>query len=227
MQNIKFIAVDIDGVILEDTFSPVLRQLILKYGGIYSQDIERNVFSKNQKKAASYIIDKLNLNISAPELIAEYFVERDLYLATHAGGLMSGALDMLAILASFNLPMICYGGLERSQLHSDFSLCDCFFQDYICTNDFRPGVAEIITQASVRPNQILFIDDVNTVAETCKILGGAFIGVPPQHSWGWQKKDMESSGVTYYVSCLEEITNELLIEVDNDTSNCFRAAIAC
>ncbi len=223
MKNIKLFAVDIDGVILEDTFSPVLRNLIIKYGGTYSDDIERNVFSRNQKQAASYIINKLGLTISEEELISEYFIERDIHLESNDGGLRSGALDMLNIFSSFNIPMICYGGLNRHQIHNDFDQCDDFFDEYICTNDFRPGMLEIINKYKLNPEQVLFIDDVNTVAEKCSSLGTAFIGVPPLHSWGWQKKAMMETGVAFTLNSIKDFTKELLIEVDNDISKCFKS----
>ncbi|TCI03743.1 HAD family hydrolase [Corallincola luteus] len=227
MKNLKLFAIDIDGVILKDTFSPVLRELVMRFGGEYTQQLERNVFSKNQQTAARYIIDELRLDLSTGELIREYFIARDAYLKDHDGGLSNGAVEMLERLASLNVPMVCYGGLEHNMIHPDFKKCLPFFKRYICTNAYRPGVKEIVNRYLLLPEEVLFIDDVNTVAETCQSLGCGFIGVPPQHDWGWQNKDMIASGVAHRVSSLDEVTHQLITKVDEDVSKCFNKQAVC
>ena len=221
VKNICLFAVDIDGVILKDTFSPVLRMLIQRYGGHYTRDIERNVFSKNQYQAATYIIEKLGLEVEQDTLIASYFKLRDEYLSEADGGLVEGAEQMLERLSRYGVPMICYGGLELDQIHTDFNKCSQYFDKYICTNAFRPGMEEIIEMYNLTPKQVLFIDDVNTVAETCKSLGSPFIGVPPQHEWGWQDRDMVSTGVVYKLTSIKNLNAELINEIDENTNGCF------
>ncbi|WP_075185069.1 HAD family hydrolase [Teredinibacter haidensis] len=222
MKNIKLFAIDIDGVILKDTFSPVLHTLILRHGGDYTRDIERNVFSRNQIQAANYIIETLEINITAHHLIDEYFTEREAYLKHHDGGLNEDALETLALLSEFKLPILCYGGLEKHKIHKEFLPCMDFFDDYICTNSFRPGMKEIIYSAKLSPTNVLFIDDVNTVAETCKNLGTGFIGLPPSHTWGWQDSDMKRTGVVHRLSSLTQITKERILEIDIDPGKCFK-----
>ena len=223
MKSIKLICIDIDGVILKDNFSPVLRQLVINYNGTYSRDVERNVFSKNQKEAAIYLIKKFNIAISPKELISEYFTLREEYIEKYdAGGLRRGVIHALKMLETYDIPMVSYGGLEYDKLHYEYKkYSEMYFESYICTNDFRPGMKEIIDRYNVSSDQVLFFDDVNTVAETCLNLGTAFIGVPSELSWSWQKSEMRKTGVSYILSSLGDLTKELLTVVDNDVRNCF------
>ncbi|MDO8139594.1 hypothetical protein [Streptococcus mutans] len=48
MNRLKLIACDIDGVLLEDTFSPVLRNLAKKYNVDYTAELENNTFSQKR-----------------------------------------------------------------------------------------------------------------------------------------------------------------------------------
>lgn len=43
-----------------------------------------------------------------------------------------------------------------------------------------------------------------------------FIGVPTQHSWGFQKDEMAKVGTKYIVSSVKEITKEYLERLDSD-----------
>lgn len=221
MDSIRLIAVDIDGVLLVDTFSPVLRAMVVQRGGQYSRELERSMLSRNQREAARFVIDHLGLPVTEEELIAEYFRERAAFLATHHGGLLPGALAMLDALRASGAPLLCYGGLERRAVHPDFARCEGYFSEYLCTNAFRPGVKEIVARANLRPDQVLFLDDVNTVAEACRGLGCGFVGLPATEAWSWQRSDMAATGVRYCVSRPEEITPSMLEEIDHDVAGCF------
>ncbi|KAF6625255.1 hypothetical protein MF628_005275 [Paenibacillus polymyxa] len=50
MNTIRLIACDVDGILLTDTFSPVLKSLVKKAGMPYTREIERNVFSRQDRK---------------------------------------------------------------------------------------------------------------------------------------------------------------------------------
>ena len=221
INNIKLFAVDIDGVILKDTFSPVLRKLILQYGGSYTADVERNVFSRNQSQAAQYVIQLLGLKISIKNLIDEYFALRADYMAMYGGGLIDGAIDMLDRLASLDVPMVCYGGLQDKQIDPSFDRCRKYFDGYICTNEIRPGMDKICSQYKLAPNTVLFIDDVATVAETCRNLGTGFIGLPSNDRWSWQRQAMQVVGVRYCLSHIDELSDRLVRIVNQDVSACF------
>ena len=215
MENIKLIAVDIDGVLLEDTFSPVLRNLIIHLGGEYNSEVERHVFSRPQLEAASYVKRALNIEKSDEEIINMFFMFRDDYMKTHEKGLIDGAADLLKMLSSINIKIVCYGGLSESQIVEEFNDYLPYFDQYICTNDFRPGLREITKDYfGLEYSDVLFIDDVNSVAEEAKKLNAAFIGIPSSFEWGWQLKDMRKTNVKYILNSVKDIDIDLLEKID-------------
>lgn len=217
MKNIKMIAVDIDGVLLEDTFSPVLYKLAKKYHKPYSKELEMNTFSQNRKEAATFLKNYFEKEDSLEMMIREYFEERNLYLNGKKTTVNSGAPRFLDMLKSLQLPIVCYGGLEQSEIDSSFKEYLSDFQEYICTNDFRPGLKEIVEKYNFNFSEVLFIDDVAKVAIEAKELGIPFIGIPNSHKWGFQKEIMEELGVKYLVSSIEEITEDYLNTIDRDS----------
>jgi FMN phosphatase YigB (HAD superfamily) len=89
------------------------------------------------------------------------------------------------------------------------------FDRYVCTNDVRPGVREIVEDIyGVDPRSALFIDDVNYVGEAVRDLGAAFIGVPSSAPWSWQRHDMEANRMPCIVPNLASIDDALLDRVD-------------
>lgn len=48
------IVVNIDGILLEDTFSPILYRLSQKYHKTYSQELEENILSQNRQGVAIF-----------------------------------------------------------------------------------------------------------------------------------------------------------------------------
>ncbi|WWL94768.1 hypothetical protein V6R94_05145 [Pediococcus acidilactici] len=80
---LELIAVDIDGVLLEDTFSPVLYRLTQKFHVAYTKELENNTFSQKRKNAALYLKQALNLpkDTSLDQVLNMYFEERTRYLA--------------------------------------------------------------------------------------------------------------------------------------------------
>lgn len=217
LKTLKMVALDIDGVALKDTFSPIIYSLTIQWGHSYTADIERNVFSQPQKKAARYLIDAFGLPYSERELLGIYFAERKKYLETHDGGIVDGLEDFLKLCKSLNLPVICYGGLEKDHFNEKLQGLTHYFDgdQYICTNEFRPGIKEIVTQYyNYKYSEVLFIDDVNKVAEEAKALNVPFIGVPSDFEFGFQKQGMIETGVKYMVTTVKEISLSLLNEID-------------
>ena len=216
------IALDIDGVALHDTFSPVIYLLVKKWGGEYSREIERNVFSQTRNKAASYLIETFNLNMSTDELIKLYFNERALYLKENEHGPIEGLQDFLNRLREMQLKIICYGGLDKKHFDKEMGNYEEYFdgEKYICTNDFRPGVKEIVSDIYALPfENVLFIDDVNRVAEEAKKRNSPFVGVPSHFQYGFQKEDMIKTGVKYIVESIRDIDYSLLNSIDSDVSS--------
>lgn len=218
MNNIKLIACDIDGVLLKDTFSPVLRILANKYGVEYTSELENNTFSKNREEAADYLLNYLMLpeETSIKDFLSEYFEERKYFVNRDGNPIIPGVLDFLELMKSLEVKLVCYGGLEEDLIDLRFKPYLKYFDKYICTNSFRPGLKEITELYGLRFSEVLFIDDVSQVAEEAKRYFIPFIGIPANHSWGFQKKEMKKIGVKYLVSSVKEITKEYLEKVDSD-----------
>lgn len=221
LNTIKNFAVDIDGVLLHDTFSPVLRKMLLDRSISYTSEIERNLLSQPREQAAAYVINVLHAPYTSTEhVIKDYFDRRELYLRAHPEIIAPGILSFLDSLLELDVCLICYGGLPRSHFDRHLSGFAPYFSDYVCTNDFRPGIKEIMNDVcKCRPCEICFIDDVNSVAETAKLLDVPFIGVPSQQSWSFQKAGMFKAGVKYIVDSISDINKELIYRVDDDAAS--------
>lgn len=218
MNKIKLIACDIDGVLLKDTFSPVLRILAKKYGVEYTAELENNTFSQKREEAAAYLINYLRVpkETSTQDILNEYFKEREVFVHNDGNPIIPGILDFLELLNSLDIKLVCYGGLEKEMIDSRFKPYLKYFDKYVCTNSYRPGLKEITKLYKLDFSEVLFIDDVSQVAKEAKKYHIPFIGIPAQHSWGFQEKEMKEAGVKYLVSSVKEITKELLKRIDLD-----------
>lgn len=220
MNRIKLIAIDIDGVVLKDTYSPVLKKIIEKYNGVYTRELERNAFSRNRKEAATYIANALNISLPPERLISEYFQERERYMTTHESGIETGAIDFLRAIQKLDTDILFYGGLSEQELHRDIKPCMQYVNEYVCTNDFRPGINEIANMYSIQPSNVLFIDDVAFFAENAKKENALFIGVPSHFPFSYQKEEMHHLGVQYIVNSIASISIEMIRDIDNN-GKCF------
>ncbi|WP_024834399.1 HAD family hydrolase [Ruminiclostridium josui] len=219
MKNIRLIACDIDGVLLEDTFSPVLRNLALKFGHEYTRELERNVFSRKRADAGKYMMEVFNID-DGKYLYDSFFGERERYLKEHDSGLIEGVPEFLEFLSSLDVQLVCYGGLSEDLILDDFKKYLNYFDRYVCTNDFRPGIKEITKDIyGLDYNQVLFIDDVNTFAEAAKADNVPFIGIPSKFPWGFQRQDMIRTGLKYILNSVKEIDLDLLQRIDEEISD--------
>lgn len=211
MKNIKLIACNVDGVLLTDTFSPVLRNLVIKGGFEYTRDIERNVYSRPRNEGREYLIRNFNLDFKDV-----FLAEREKYLQTHAHGISDGVPKFLKLISALDVRLVCYGGLGEEKLLDDFKQYKHYFEQYICTNNFRPGMKEITKDiCGLEFNQVLFIDDVNSVAEHAKAHNIPFIGIP---SGCFQREEMISTEVKYMLDSVKDIDVELLRKIDYEAS---------
>lgn len=219
LQHLSLVAVNIDGVLLNDTFGPVIRRLVESRGGRYGPELEQALLSQSQRVAAQAAAEVLGG--TAEELLSAYFQERDRYLLEHPVRVLPGAERLLERLRSLGVRTVCYGGLER--VHFDRHLGDLagYFDEpvYVCTNDFRPGIREITEDVfRLRFDQVLFIDDVARVAQAARALGVAYIGHPSDYEHGYQRPLMEQAGVRHVVRSLDEIDEGLLRRVDAEAA---------
>ncbi|TWV58414.1 HAD family phosphatase [Streptomyces misionensis] len=217
--RLRLAALNIDGVLLNDTFSPVIHRFITGNGGRYSADLERSVFSQPQHIAGRNMAAALPGGLTGEEALAAYFEERDVYLAEHPVVLTPGAIALVERLRALGLRTVCYGGLGVEHFERFLGEWAELFDGpgYVCTNDFRPGLHEITTEVfGVAYDQAVFVDDVARVAESAKELGVGFIGHPTDFAHSHQPQLMREAGVRHVVGTLDAIDEELLRVVDGE-----------
>ncbi|MEU9883772.1 HAD family hydrolase [Streptomyces phaeochromogenes] len=218
LRHLSLVAVNIDGVLLNDSFSPVMRRLVESRGGTYSARFERELLSQPQLVAAQRAADQLGG--TAEQLLKSYFAEREAYVREHPVHVLDGAAELLATLRSLNVRTVCYGGLERTHFDRHLGRFADYFDapGYVCTNDFRPGIHEITELFGLRADQVLFIDDVARVAEAARDIGVAFIGHPVDSEHDFQRQMMVEAGARHIVASLKEIDETLLRTVDGEAA---------
>ncbi|KFG71580.1 hypothetical protein FM21_32815 [Streptomyces mutabilis] len=218
LSHLSLVAVNIDGVLLNDSFSPVMRRLVESRGGTYTPAFERDLLSQPQLVAAQRAAD--GLGGTAQQILEDYFAQREEYVRENPVHMLDGATELLATLRSLNVRVICYGGLERAHFTRHLGDVADHFDDpgYVCTNDFRPGIREITELFGLRHDQVLFIDDVARVAEAARELGTPFIGHPGEKGHGYQRQMMEKTGVRHIVGTLRAIDEALLRRVDAEAA---------
>jgi phosphoglycolate phosphatase-like HAD superfamily hydrolase len=216
MKTIKLIAINIDGILLEDTFSPIIHNFVSKFNIEYTRELERNIFSRPQNEAADYLSKKIGKD--SETLLKSYFEERDNYIKIHGCKVNEGVPELLELLTSLDVCLIYYGGLSEDKIADEFKEYKHYFERYVCTNDFRPGIKEITKDIyRLEFQQVLFIDDINMVAEIAKINNVPFIGIPSNFPWGFQRQDMIATKVKYLLNSVKEINNELLERIDYES----------
>ncbi|MGW2491638.1 HAD family phosphatase [Streptomyces sp. NPDC001606] len=214
-------ALNIDGVLLNDTFSPVIHRFVTARGGSYTAATERAVFSQSQAVAARRLADAVGGGLSAEQVLAAYFAERDRYLADHPVVVQPGVPELLHRLRALGLRVVCYGGLPKHHFDTHLGAWAELFDGpgYVCTDAFRPGLHEITTEIfGLRYDRALFVDDVARVAEEARRLGTAFIGLPSPYEHGHQRELMRAAGVRHLVDGLDAIDEELLSTVDAEAA---------
>lgn len=217
LDHLRLAAVNIDGVLLNDTFSPVIHQFIVSRGGRYTVESERSIFSQPQHLAFRRLAAEVGWCATVEEVREAYFEERAQYLRTHPVVLSGGAVELLERLRAVGLMTVCYGGLEKAHFDRFLGEHAALFDGpgYICTNDFRPGIHEITAEVfGLRYDQALFVDDVARVAEVAKSLGVPFIGHPSSFRHSFQAQLMREAGVRHLVRSLRAIDEDLLRAVD-------------
>ncbi|MFD4789883.1 HAD family phosphatase [Streptomyces sp. NPDC058459] len=221
LQHLRLAAVNIDGVLLNDTFSPVIRQVVLGLGGQYTAEVEHTLFSQPQTVAAQAFARAARLPQSPQELVDAYFRERERYLTRHPVRVQDGAADLLALLRGLGLRLVCYGGLNRTHFERHLGPLARLFDlpGYVCTDKFRPGIREITRDiCGLDYDQVVFIDDVARVAEAARQLGVPFIGRPGEFEHGHQRALMKRAGVRHLVPTLRDIDEELLRTLDAEAA---------
>jgi beta-phosphoglucomutase-like phosphatase (HAD superfamily) len=220
LRRLRLAAVNIDGVLLNDTFSPLIHQFVTSRGGTYSADVERSVFSQRQADAGRAMAAAVPREMTGEEALAAYFEERAAYLADHPVEITEGAGKLLERLRAAGLGVVCYGGLEKAHFDEHLGALAHLFSPprYICTNDVRPGLREITAHFGLDHGEVLFIDDVARVAEAARALGAPFVGHPSRFEHSHQAELMRQAGARHLVGGLDEIDHALLRTVDEEAA---------
>jgi beta-phosphoglucomutase-like phosphatase (HAD superfamily) len=221
LHTLRLAAVNIDGVLLNDSFSPVIHQFVTRRGGSYTAQLEAGLFSQSQLTAARAFAEVIPTPLTPEDIVREYLAEREEYVAAHPVHLLDGAVELLRTLRALGLRTVCYGGLERDHfdrhLGGHAELFDA--PGYVCTNDFRPGIREITTEVfGLDYRQVLFIDDVARVAERARALRVPFIGHPSHFPHSFQRAAMRELGVRHLVGSLTEIDAAMVRRLDDEAA---------
>ncbi|MFD3514425.1 HAD family phosphatase [Streptomyces sp. NPDC058657] len=217
MHSLRLAALNIDGVLLNDTFSPVIHHFVVSRGGTYSAELERSIFSQPQHIAGRLLAAAVGGGMTGEEALAAYFAERAAHLERRPVALTPGARDLLLRLRAAGLRTVCYGGLGKDHFDRHLGHWADLFDGpgYVCTNDIRPGLREITQDVfSLRPDQALFVDDVARVADAARTLGCAFVGHPSPFVHSHQRTLMREAGVRHLIDGLDALDEGLLHRID-------------
>jgi beta-phosphoglucomutase-like phosphatase (HAD superfamily) len=219
LRHLRLIAVNIDGVLLNDTFTPVIHRFVTDHGGVYTAELERSVLSQPQLRAAAALGIP---GVTPEEVVAAYFRQREEYLRQHPVEVQEGVGSLLERLRATGASLVCYGGLSQSHFDRHLAPYSSYFDrpQYICTDEIRPGIREIVEDVyGLTCDQALFIDDVARVAETARTLGAAFIGHPSTYEHSFQRQLMDQAEVRHLVSTLDAIDEQLLQTIDAEAAH--------
>ncbi|MFJ7155294.1 HAD family hydrolase [Streptomyces sp. NPDC101118] len=222
LRHLRLAAVNIDGVLLSDTFSPVIHHFVTSRGGHYDAAVEREIFSQPRHIAARAAAAAAGLDWTPQRVLEVYFEERAAYLERNPLRVLEGAEQLLHRLRAMGLRTVCYGGLSKEHFDRHLGHYAHLFDgpQYVCTNDFRPGVREIATDYfGLEPSRTVFIDDVARVSDAARDLGAAFIGHPSTFEYGFQRQLMREAGVRHVVGSLAEIDEPLLRALDGEAAS--------
>jgi beta-phosphoglucomutase-like phosphatase (HAD superfamily) len=213
MRHLRFAALDLDGVVLKDTFSPVIRRMAESLGVEYTREFELEFFAvKPRDVVAREWVERFNLTMSPAQVLAWFFEEKKKHLASIPDVRAEGLDPFLSLLESAGLRLFSYGGLPESWFRSQAGGFAHRFERYVSTDAFRPGMKEITFDiCRCRPEEILFVDDIVAVARECRRMGLPFIGIP---STQFQREAMEEAGVRHMMKSICDIDRALLDAVD-------------
>ncbi len=224
LSRIRLVALDSDGVLLNDTYSPVIERFVTAHGGEYTAAVERGVWGSPQLAAGQNMALACRLPWSARDTIAAFFRMREEYLQENPVQVAPGAEQLLDTLRTTGVRVTCYGGRPREYTFDGHlgHLASYFDPEipYVDVNDIRPGTREIVRDVfGYAFDEVLFVDDINRVAEVTKALGAGFVGVPASLPHNFQRADMEATGVRHTVDDIRDIDVPLLQKVDEELAS--------
>jgi len=218
-EKLRVVALDCDGVLIDDTYLAMIARFVTAHGGVYDAAAERDVIGLRDIVVAEKITRLCGLDQPAEETLKQLWAARQEYLAEHPIRVAGGAREALAALSKLPVRLVCYGGRTREHTF-DHHLGD--FVDlldpevpYVSINEHRPGVGHIARDVlGVGFDEIVFVDDVSRVAEDARAHGAGFVGFPSSPAHARQRDFMAACGVRHFAGSPAELTPELLAVVD-------------
>lgn len=215
LSNLKVIALDTNGVLTNDVYSPSIKSFIESHGGEYTSDIERLVFGSPHAAGGHIMSVICGLPWTAEETIHAYLAEQKKSLESTPAMLSSGVRQLLETLSATGVSVTSYGGSPKSVSFDPYlSDYERFFDSrypYLNIGAFRPGMKEVARTFGCQFDEIVFVDDLNRVAEISRALGAGFVGFPGAV---YQRQQMRDLAVPYIVDSLSGIDEALLLEID-------------
>jgi beta-phosphoglucomutase-like phosphatase (HAD superfamily) len=221
LRQVRLIAIDCDGVLIDDTYLAVIEQFITGHGGDYDDETERSIIGLRDVVVADLMAKACGLDQPVEETLAAIWAERERYLREHPIAVTAGAAEMLASLRGLGVRVLCYGGRTREHTFDTYlgGLVDLLDPEvpYVSINEHRPGVEHIVRDViGCEFDQAVFIDDVSRVAQAARAYGVGFIGFPSSAAHQRQRRFMTELGVRHIVGSLAQVTPELLARVDSE-----------
>ena len=215
-KKIRLIALDVDGVLLNDTYSPAIKSFVESHGGVYTPELERQVWGSPHIAGGHNMALACKLPWSAQKTIEEFFSHHAEYLKNNPINVLPGVEQFLKLLNQYNVVITSYGGRTKEYIFDKhMSHLTKYFdknKPYIDTNSIRPGVSEICKDIfDYNYDEVLFIDDINRMAEVAKHFGAGFIGTPVTD---FQTQQMNDTGVKYIAASISDITENVLNDID-------------
>jgi beta-phosphoglucomutase-like phosphatase (HAD superfamily) len=214
--KVRVIAIDTNGVLLKDVYSGAIKQFVERHGGQYTSALERMVFGSPHAAGGHIMSTACRLPWTSQETIDAFLAEQKEYAKSNPVAINQGAVRFLESIQSKGLRITSYGGSPKEtsfdQLLQPYAHLFDAAKPYVNMGAFRPGMKEIAAQEmACNLDEIIFIDDLNRVADVCRALGCGFIGIPGA---SYQREQMIESGVRYVLDSLESIDTALLLEID-------------
>ncbi len=211
----KYAAVNIDGVLLTDTFSDIIHDFIVENGGIHDEDTDRSILSQPQSVAGAGMARATGNKWTAAEAISKYFEKRREVISITPPEVNEGVVELLELLRTCGYSLVSYGGLSIDHFYTEAGNLVEYFDNpkYICTNLIRPGIREMCDNVLKIPySNLLVIDDVARVGKEARRLGAPFIGHPSSSKNSYQRKIMHDNDILH-VTSLHEIDAALIESV--------------
>jgi beta-phosphoglucomutase-like phosphatase (HAD superfamily) len=218
--KVRAIAIDTNGVLLKDVYSGAIKQFVERHGGQYTPELERMVFGSPHAAGGHIMATACRLPWTSQETIDAFLAEQKQYAASNPVAINPGAIEFLERMQGKGLRITSYGGSVKEvafdPLLQPYEALFDRVTPYVNMGAFRPGMKEIAADAmGCEFDEIVFIDDLNRVADVCRALGCGFIGIP---GGSYQQRQMIDSGVKYVLASLEQVDMALLTELDQRLS---------